>query len=185
MQSDAAAMPSYLQQTRQFAVPEVHVLCPAATLLAECVDAVAQRQQGAVDVGALLHPLALVLGLHEERPLVGRWSSPSSPRAGASQPGTSLCSGAHYSPMFSLFASKPQERLWSMFSPSSLSASSLPAFMHLSIYHQFLNSFREAITLTKPLLFVRSWARCQGRKENKKQLLSKGSGIHTNCSDLL
>lgn len=70
-------------------------------------------------------------------------------------------------------------------SPSSLSASSLPAFMHLSIYHQFLNSFREAITLTKPLLFVRSWARCQGRKENKKQLLSKGSGIHTNCSDLL
>lgn len=43
----------------------------AAALLAECVDAVAQRQQGAVDGGALLHPLASVLGLSEKKPADG------------------------------------------------------------------------------------------------------------------
>lgn len=59
---------SYLQQAGEFAVSEVHVLGPATALLTEGVDAVAQRQQGAVDVGALLHPLAAVLGLREERP---------------------------------------------------------------------------------------------------------------------
>lgn len=53
----------YLQQACELAVSEVHVLRPAAALLAECIDAVAQCQQGAVDVGTLLHPLAAVLGL--------------------------------------------------------------------------------------------------------------------------
>lgn len=59
-----ACTPSaYLEQAREFAVPEVHVLGAAAALLAERVDAGAQGQQGAVDVRALLHPLAAVLGL--------------------------------------------------------------------------------------------------------------------------
>lgn len=57
------AAAGYLQQARELAVPEVHVLGPAAAFLAERVDAVAERQQGAVDVGALLHPLTAVLGL--------------------------------------------------------------------------------------------------------------------------
>lgn len=69
--SGVAACGPYLQQAREFAVPEVHVLRAAAALLAERVDAVAQREQGAVDVRALLHPFALVLGLSRERP--GCW----------------------------------------------------------------------------------------------------------------
>lgn len=67
--------------------------------------------------------------------------------------------------------------------PHLLSASFLPANMPVSVHHPFLNSFTEAVTLRKPLLFGRCWARCQGCKENKKQLLFKGSGPHTNCSD--
>lgn len=54
-----------------------------------------------------------------------------------------------------------------------LDSSSLCARMHLSIHHPFLNSFSESITLVKPLLSGRYWARCQGRKENKKQFLSE------------
>lgn len=54
-----------------------------------------------------------------------------------------------------------------------------------SIYRLFLNPFSESITLIKPLLSGRYWARCQGHEENKKQRLFKGSGKHKNCSDLL
>lgn len=57
---------TYLQQARELAVAEVHVLSAAAALLAECIDAVAQGQQGAVDVCALLHSLASVLSLSRE-----------------------------------------------------------------------------------------------------------------------
>lgn len=77
MQSDAAATPVSGQGlipsagAPEFAVPGVHMLRLAAALLAECVDAVAQRQQGAVDGGALLHPLASVLGLSEKKPADG------------------------------------------------------------------------------------------------------------------
>lgn len=77
MQSDAAATPVSGQGlipsagAPEFAVPGVHMLRLAAALLAGCVDAGAQRQQGAVDVDALLHPLASVLGLSEKKPAGG------------------------------------------------------------------------------------------------------------------
>lgn len=45
MQSDAAAMPSYLQQTRPFAVRSSRHLRKLSPTSAECVDAIAQRQQ--------------------------------------------------------------------------------------------------------------------------------------------
>lgn len=72
-----ACTPSaYLEQAREFAVPEVHVLGAAAALLAERVDAGAQGQQGAVDVRALLHPLAAVLGLRGRGRAGGRTVRP-------------------------------------------------------------------------------------------------------------
>lgn len=53
----------YLQQTRQLAVPVVDVL--VAVPLAEGIDAVAQCQEGAVDMGSFFQPLSSVLRLRE------------------------------------------------------------------------------------------------------------------------
>lgn len=57
----------YLQQAREFAVSKIDKLGPAPLFLAQSVDAVAQSQQRAVDVGSFLHPLALVLSLLGDR----------------------------------------------------------------------------------------------------------------------
>lgn len=54
------AMP-YLQQAGQLAVSVVDVL--GAVFVTQSVDAVAQSQQGAVDVGPLFQPLTSVLSL--------------------------------------------------------------------------------------------------------------------------
>lgn len=51
----------YLQQAGQLAVSIVDVLGPV--FVTQGVDAVAQRQEGAVDVGPLLQSLTPVLGL--------------------------------------------------------------------------------------------------------------------------
>ena len=50
----------YLQQACEFAVSKIDKRGPAPPLLTQSVDAVAQSQQRAVDVGSFLHPLALV-----------------------------------------------------------------------------------------------------------------------------
>lgn len=71
---------THLQQARELAVPKVDVL-RAAALLTQRVDAVAQRQQRAVDVRALLHPLATVLGLWERPAEPGTCVPPRSHRA--------------------------------------------------------------------------------------------------------
>lgn len=53
----------YLQQACEFAVSKIDKLGLAPPLLTQGVDAVAQSQQRAVDVGSFLHPLALVLSM--------------------------------------------------------------------------------------------------------------------------
>lgn len=53
----------YLQQTSQLAVPVVDIL--GAVLVAQSVDAVAQSQEGTVNVGPLLQSLTSVLSLTE------------------------------------------------------------------------------------------------------------------------
>ena len=55
----------YLQEPGELAVPIVDVLI--ATLIAQRVDAVAQGQQRAVDVGSLLHALSPVLCLGRQQ----------------------------------------------------------------------------------------------------------------------
>lgn len=55
----------YLQQTGQLAVSVVDVL--GAVFVTQSVDAVAQRQEGAVNVGPLLQPLPSVLSLTEQK----------------------------------------------------------------------------------------------------------------------
>ena len=73
----------YLQEPGELAVAIVDVL--VATLVAQGVDAVAQCQQRAVDVGPLLHTLPTILCLGgEQRAHVwpdeaGDWVSPQSP----------------------------------------------------------------------------------------------------------
>lgn len=51
----------HLQQPSQLAVPVVDVF--SAVLVAQCINAVSQSQQGAVDVSTLLQPLTPVLSL--------------------------------------------------------------------------------------------------------------------------
>lgn len=54
---------SYLQQTGQLAVPVVDIL--GAVLVAQSVDAVAQSQEGTVNVGPLFQTLTSVLSLND------------------------------------------------------------------------------------------------------------------------
>lgn len=62
-------MVPYLQQASQLAVPVVDVL--GAVLVAQSVDAVAQSQEGAVNVGPLLQPLTSVLSLSDREKRMG------------------------------------------------------------------------------------------------------------------